>query len=92
VEIPIIHDEPWEVDTRAVRIPATGGRILCYRPKFNDWSLYFTMRLDDEVMTCELLREILDAAGKRIGLGDFRPDCKGPFGKFVVTHWEEKAN
>lgn len=92
VEIPIIHDEPWEVDTRAVRIPATGGRILCYRPKFNDWSLYFTMRLDDEVMTCELLREILDAAGKRIGLGDFRPDCKGPFGKFVVTHWEEKEN
>lgn len=90
VEIPIIHKEPWEVDTRAVRIPSTGGRILCYRPKFNDWSLSFTMCLDDDVMTSELLREILDAAGKRIGLGDFRPDCKGPFGKFVVTHWEEK--
>ena len=92
VEIPILHAEPWEVDTRAVRIPATGGRILCYRPKFNDWSLCFTMLLDDNLMTCELLREILDAAGKRIGLGDFRPDCKGPFGKFVVTHWEGKAN
>ena len=90
VEIPIIHQEPWEVDTRAVRIPATGGRILCYRPKFNDWSLLFTMHLDDDVMTSQLLREILDTAGKRIGLGDFRPDCKGPFGKFVVTHWEEK--
>lgn len=90
VEIPIIYDEPWEVDTRAVRVPATGGRILCYRPKFNDWSLRFTIRLDDDVMTSELLREILDAAGKRIDLGDFRPDCKGPFGKFVVTHWEEK--
>ena len=90
VEIPIIYDEPWEVDTRAVRVPATGARILCYRPKFNDWSLRFTIRLDDDVMTSELLREILDAAGKRIGLGDFRPDCKGPFGKFVVTHWEEK--
>lgn len=92
VELPILHKEPWEVDTRPVRIPATGGRILCYRPKFNDWSLCFTMHLDDDVMTCELLREILDAAGKRIGLGDFRPDCKGPFGKFVVTHWERKAN
>jgi hypothetical protein len=30
---------------------------------------------------------MIDAAGKRIGLGDFRPSCKGPFGKFVVIHW-----
>jgi hypothetical protein len=35
----------------------------------------------------KILREIIDAAGKRIGLGDFRPACKGPFGKFVVTEW-----
>jgi hypothetical protein len=39
-------------------------------------------------MTVKLLREILDASGKRIGLGDFRPACKGPFGKFVVVKWE----
>ena len=89
VEIPIASKEGWEVDTRAVRIPATGGRILAHRPKFNDWELEFTAYLDEEVMGLPLLREIIDAAGKRIGLGDFRPDCKGPFGKFVVTHWEE---
>lgn len=87
VEIPIRHADPWEVDTRAVRIPSTGGRILCHRPSFNDWSLDFTVYLDTEIMTVKLLREIIDAAGKRIGLGDFRPDCKGPFGKFVVTKW-----
>ncbi len=90
VEIPIHHKEPWEVDTRAVRIPATGGRILCHRPKFNDWHLSFTVNLDDSFLSPEFLREIMDAAGKRIGLGDFRPDCKGPFGKFVITHWEVK--
>jgi hypothetical protein len=39
----------------------------------------------------KLVREIVDAAGKRIGLGDFRPSCKGPFGKFVVTQWKEHA-
>jgi hypothetical protein len=87
VEIPIRHADPWEVDTRAVRIPSTGGRILCHRPSFNDWALDFTVYLDTEIMTVKLLREIVDAAGKRIGLGDFRPDCKGPFGKFVVTSW-----
>lgn len=87
IEVPIRHKEPWEVDARAVRIPSTGGRILCYRPCFNDWALDFTVFLDTEIMTAKLFREIVDAAGKRIGLGDFRPDCKGPFGKFVVTSW-----
>jgi hypothetical protein len=81
--------EGWSVDTRPVRIPATGGRILCHRPIFNDWSLSCEVVLDTEILSAKLLREIVDAAGKRIGLGDFRPDCKGPYGRFVVTRWEE---
>lgn len=87
VEVPLRHQEPWSVDTRAVRIPSTGGRILCHRPSFNDWSLTFELEVDESLMPVKLLREIVDAAGKRIGLGDFRPACKGPFGKFVVTRW-----
>jgi hypothetical protein len=87
VEIPIDHVEPWDVDTRAVRIPSTGGRILCYRPCFQDWRLTFEIELDTEMMNAKLMREIIDAAGKRIGLGDFRPATKGPFGRFVVTSW-----
>jgi hypothetical protein len=39
VELPIKHKEPWQVDTRPVRIPSTGGRILCHRPRFDDWGL-----------------------------------------------------
>lgn len=88
-EIPIVHKEPWTVDTRAVRIPATGGRILRYRPCFNDWQLTFTCELDTEIIGPKLFRDIVDAAGKRVGLGDFRPATKGPFGKFVVTNWKE---
>lgn len=88
LEIPIETPNQWEVDTRAVRIPSTGGRILAHRPCFHEWALKFTLELDEEVMDCKLLREIVDTAGKRIGLGDFRPDCKGPFGKFVVDTWE----
>lgn len=87
VEYPIFHTDPWEVDTRAVRIPSTGGRILCHRPCFHDWALQFVVQLDTELIGIKLFREILDAAGKRIGLGDFRPDNKGPFGKFVITKW-----
>lgn len=87
VEIPIISEEGWQVDTRAVRIPSTGGRILCHRPRFDDWKLQFETTIDTSFITPTLFREIVDAAGRRIGLGDFRPDCKGPFGRFVVTKW-----
>jgi hypothetical protein len=80
----------WTVDTRPVRIPATGGRILAHRPCFNDWQLEFEVDLDIDVMSESLLRDIIDKAGKAVGLGDFRPDCKGPFGKFEVTKWEAK--
>ncbi|MBF0141204.1 MAG: hypothetical protein HQL74_13115 [Magnetococcales bacterium] len=87
IELPLENNEPWTVDIRAVRIPSTGGRILAYRPLFNDWSLQFTAAVDDNLIAERLFREIVDAAGSRIGLGDFRPSCKGPFGKFVVTQW-----
>lgn len=86
--IDIEHKEPWEVDTRPVRIPSTGGRILRHRPMFNDWALEFSIELDEEIMSLKLLREVVDTAGKRIGLGDFRPETKGPYGRFVVTKWE----
>ena len=92
VTIPIESKEGWAVDTRPVRIPSTGGRILAHRPCFNDWALAFTLTLDAELMDAKLLRQIIDASGKRVGLGDFRPDCKGPFGKFVVTRWTEEES
>ena len=85
--LPISSTSDWKVDTRPVRIPTTGGRISRHRPCYDDWGLSFHLQLDESVLTAKMLREILDLAGSRIGLGDFRPDCKGPFGKFKVTEW-----
>lgn len=91
VEYVIKHENPWEVDTRAVRIPSTGGRILAHRPCFHDWRITFTAILDTEVISETMFRDLVDKAGSAIGLGDFRPDCKGPFGKFRVVRWERSA-
>lgn len=88
-EIPVIHKQPWKVDTRAVRIPSTGGRILAHRPMFDDWALEFVVDLDTSIVGAKVFRLVVDDAGKRIGLGDFRPATKGPYGKFVVTKWQE---
>jgi hypothetical protein len=43
--------------------------------------------VDTDFLPIKLFRDLVDAAGKRVGLGDFRPDKKGPFGKFVVVSW-----
>jgi hypothetical protein len=86
---PVIKSKDgWTVDSRPIRIPSTGGRIVRHRPKFNDWCITFTLVLDTEIMDDKVLRDLVDCAGKRIGCGDFRPQCKGPFGKFVVTLWK----
>lgn len=93
VMLKIIHRQPWKVDTRPVRIPSTGGRILAHRPMFDDWRLQLVMNLDTTICSPKLMRMIVDDAGKRVGLGDFRPSTKGPYGKYVVVKWaEEKAS
>jgi hypothetical protein len=86
-EIPIIHKQRWRVDTRAVVIPSTKGRILAHRPMFDDWRLEFRVNLDTTIVGPGVFRAIVDDAGKRIGLGDFRPARKGPYGRYRVDHW-----
>src|SRR5262245_25126552 len=89
VMLPIEHKAPWQVDIRPVVIPATKGRILTYRPRFDDWRLAFEVDLDINIVNAKLFRCIIDDAGSRIGLGDFRPARKGPYGRFSVVKWAE---
>jgi hypothetical protein len=82
----------WEVDSRSVVVPSTGGRIMCHRPRLDTWKLSFTLEVDTAMFALPLVRQLVDDAGRRIGLGDFRPSRKGPFGRFVVVAWDvEKA-
>lgn len=84
-----LDTDQWEVDSRSVVIPSTGGRIMCHRPRVDKWSLSFTLDVDTTMFDPKLVRAIVDDAGKKIGLGDYRPARKGPFGRFVVTKWDE---
>lgn len=88
LELPITP-EKWEVDSRSVVIPATGGRIMAHRPRFDEWKLAFSMESDNSMFSPATVRELVDLAGQRIGLGDYRPSRKGPFGRFKVTSWKE---
>jgi hypothetical protein len=88
IAVPGSKDVGWEVDSRSVVIPSTGGRVMAHRPRIDRWALSFTLEVDTGIFSAALVRQLVDDAGRRIGLGDFRPARKGPFGRFVVVGWK----
>ena len=85
--LPLTGD--WHVDSRAVVIPATRGRILRHRPMFSDWAVSFDIQVNTDLIDLQTVKKILEDAGALVGLGDFRPSKKGPYGRFSVTSWEK---
>lgn len=77
----------FEVDSRRIVNPATGGARLRHRARLDKWSASFTLEVDETVFAEDLVRSLVDDAGKKVGLCDFRPAKRGPFGRFVVTRW-----
>ena len=78
----------FEVDSRPVTIPATKGRIMRHRPRFNTWAAEFDLMVNDTLLDPDKVHELLNEAGVQIGIGDFRPEKRGPFGCFLVKAWE----
>lgn len=79
----------FEVDSRPVTIPATKGRIMRHRPRFEHWSLRFVLEVDPQVLPPEIVHQLLEEGGRRQGIGDYRPEKGGPFGRFAITQWKE---
>ena len=80
----------WEVDTRPVTIPATQGKILRHRPRFEEWKVTVDVGLDTDMISETMFRSMVDDSGKKIGIGDFRPQRGGPFGRYRVEKWTSK--
>jgi len=79
----------YVVDARPVVIPATKGRIVRYRPRLDTWKITATVNYDETLLSAAQVRQIVDDTGKHVGLLDFRPERKGPFGRFVITEWQD---
>lgn len=71
-------------DVRRVRLSKTSSMMRC-RPIFRAWRLAFALVYFPDVIDPSYIREALDDAGRRIGLGDYHMR----FGKFTVTQWRE---
>jgi len=86
-EVCLLGVKDYSIDARPVVVPATKGRIVRYRPRLDEWGVEFTLDYDDTLLSVVSVRRIVDDAGQRVGLLDFRPERKGPFGRFMVTSW-----
>jgi len=69
--------------------PMTKGRMIVTRPKMDVWGCKFEVVLNDDVIDGVVIKDILEHAGRYVGIGDWRPDKKGMFGKFIVTSFKE---
>lgn len=86
-EIPFENGKDYETDVRLAVIPATRGRVPVARPRWDDWSFNFTIRvMDKETLDADILKQLLETAGRTQGIGTYRPK----FGRFEVTKFEAK--
>lgn len=78
----------YAIDSRRVVIPATKGAIIRHRPRIDDWQITFNLEWDETLVTEQQVRKVVDDTLSRVGLLDFRPEKKGPFGRAMVTKWQ----
>ena len=60
------------------------NRIERTRAKFDTWRVTVVIEADDGLVDQQQLENWLTIAGRRIGLGDWRPEKSGDHGRFVV--------
>lgn len=84
----LLHPHTWEVDIRAGRNPNGGEAVCLVRPRFDKWSFEVAVLLDTVVVGETTCRDLFEIALSRVGLGDFRPQRKGIFGRSVIVAWK----
>lgn len=88
-ELDVLHKiKEYEIFKTLVVIPSTKGRVMRYRPMFKKWKLGFDIEIEEEISP-SVVKEALEIAGRYVGIGDWRPEKKGKFGKFQVTSFQE---
>lgn len=59
-------------------------RVKRRMPRLRNWTAKATVYIIDEVITVDVLERALGDAGRFVGLGRFRPEMGGFYGRFIV--------
>ena len=94
--VPILgaDDEPvdtFELDVRR-GVNHQRGAVGVVRPRFENWKVRMTVEVDDDLVAPAVVHDVLNAAGRKVGLGSFRVANRGFFGQFRVTKFDERSS
>lgn len=67
------------------KIPSTGGSVPVIRPMMNKWSMRISYAILDQAINEAMIKECLEWIGLYSGIGDYRPQNGGTFGRFSVN-------
>lgn len=77
----------YVIDRRRAIVARQG--IVRSRPRFDEWQTSVTLQYDSQlVKEPKLIADILADAGQRMGIHDYRPQKKGPFGRYTITQYQ----
>lgn len=79
---PIEADEPV-VREDIVRVGAN-QTDLRYRPQFNNWRANIVAEIDSELLSAQDVANLVNRAGFSVGIGEWRPEKGGEFGRFEL--------
>jgi len=72
----------YNIDRRPVVVGK--ARVLRCRPCWSPWQIRLPLEIDTAILSPELVEESLSLAGRIIGIGDYRPEKGGGFGRFTA--------
>ena len=78
----------FEVDIRKATNHQKGAVAVC-RPRFDKWKFKTIITIQEDLVSEDIILDMLNDAGKRSGIGSFRVSKGGYFGQFVVTEFKE---
>ncbi len=69
-----------------------GSADLRYRPQYDPWALNVKLTYDTDILNAETIFNLIERAGFGGGLGEWRPEKGGEWGRFRVGNTEETAS
>ena len=78
--VPMEHSEPV-IREDIVRIGANQTDIR-YRPMFEEWRVKITAQVDTAALSQQDIINLVNRAGFSVGIGEWRPEKGGEFGRF----------
>lgn len=73
----------YTIDRRPVVIGKS--RVLRCRPCWPQWRIRLALEVDTAILDRQTVKDSLSLAGRIIGIGDYRPEKGGGFGRFKVA-------